>query len=249
MRYAIISDIHSNLEALSAVLSEIESLGIQTTLSLGDIVGYNASPNECIELLKEKAIPSVMGNHDECAAGITEPLNFTETAKKAILWTQSELTEDNRSYLKQLPRMTFLDNTFTALHATVVDTSTYVRTEDKAKESLSLLEEMLPDSKSNQLCFFGHTHIKGAFIMDSNGDVRKTNDETVDITDDKKLLINPGSVGQPRDLDPRASFAVLDTDKAQLEFKRVAYDIKGTQKRILKAGLPKILADRLADGR
>ena len=257
MRYAIISDIHSNLEALAAVLDEIETLAIDKTVCLGDIVGYNADPNECVEMIRERAIECVMGNHDSRAAGLEEAAGFNPHALAAILWTRDVLTKENSEYLKELPRVvTVGEGTaegFIAVHGWINDTDSYIMTRVEAEANLALMEE-----HHAALCFFGHTHqavtygVAGGETIELDG----RNKKTVKTDEFERLLINPGSVGQPRDRDPRAGYAVYDTEKKEVALHRVEYDINVCRGKILKLGLgrfltpatAKALAERLRHG-
>lgn len=247
MKYALISDIHSNLEALQAVLGEIGRLNTDKTLCLGDIVGYGAQPNECVQLLRGSSITSVIGNHDKTACGIVEPYNFNPVAREAALWTRDVLTRDNSEYLKTLPeRVEYGD--FLIVHGAVSDPDNYILSVYDAEHEFELLGDA-------PLCFFGHTHIRAAYAR-SDGSVREaavagigSDKDALDLDFDKdtKYLINPGSVGQPRDRDPRASYLIFERG-SRVEFRRVEYDIESSQNKIIAAGLDKVLAERLAYG-
>jgi predicted phosphodiesterase len=243
MRYAIISDIHSNLEALRAVLEKISSLKIDTSFCLGDIVGYNANPNECIEIVRSEGIRCILGNHDSRAAGLEEPDDFNPLAAKAVLWTRDQLTEENKKYLRNLPRELQVDD-LVIVHGSIHDTDRYILSRSDILDNFQCLRE-LPGSP--RIGLFGHTHVKMALVQ-ARSMVSMEYADVLNIYDDRLYLINPGSVGQPRDGDPRAAFAVYDSNDHTVTFYRVDYDIKSCQDKIIMAGLPPRLADRLAMG-
>jgi predicted phosphodiesterase len=240
MKYAIISDIHSNLEALNTTLQEIDKQDADKIICLGDIVGYGASPNECVDMIRERKIDSVMGNHDIVTCGKKEPDNFNPIARDAALWTRYVLTKKNKEFLYDLPdRREFED--FIVVHGAISDPDRYVFSTYDALPEFNLM-------KKERVCFFGHTHIRSSFVF--QGDVvTSLFDYEINIKPKAKYLINPGSVGQPRDRDPRASFLTYDTDNRIVEFTRVEYDLTLAQKKIKESGLDSRLADRLAMGR
>lgn len=243
MRYAIISDIHSNLEALEVALKEIDSLGIKEIVCLGDLVGYNANPNECIDIIRERGIRCVMGNHDARAVGLKEPLDFNPIARKAILWTRGRLTPENIDYLRNLPgRLIFGDGKALAIHGSIHNTETYILTPWDASENFGIMRE---DPGLPSLCFFGHTHVRLCY-QEVGGRVMTLYDDEIEISADARYLINPGGVGQPRDLDPRTAFLVYDGER--VVFFRRPYPIEKTRSKVVRAGLPVELADRLMVG-
>lgn len=244
MRYAVISDIHSNLEALDAVLSRISELKVDDILCLGDIVGYNANPNECVDIVRRSGIRCVMGNHDSRASGLEEPDNFTPLAGESVLWTREHLIEENKTFLKNLPRKLVIDD-FIIFHGSINDTDMYIIDEKDVIENFQLLEGLPDDIKTG---FYGHTHVKAAMSL-RRGKVFLEREEEIKLAGWKSYLINPGSVGQPRDRDPRASFLVYDRFNEKVDFYRVDYDIATAQKKIVEAGLPVELAGRLSLGR
>ncbi|MBI5885564.1 MAG: metallophosphoesterase family protein [Deltaproteobacteria bacterium] len=244
MRYAIISDVHSNLEALNAVLAEIDSLAPDVIVCLGDIVGYNSNPNECIAILRGRAIPSVMGNHDDRAAGLDEPDDFNPLAEKALLWTREQLTPENKAYIEALPRSAIIDNAFLAMHGWVNDTDSYLNGTDDAAVNFSLMHEL---SVGINIAFFGHTHVPVVYV-ECGETVFAIHEDTVELEKGCSYLINPGSVGQPRNHDPHASFVIYDTEAGVITFHKVDYDIAATALKILEAGLPERLAERLRFG-
>jgi diadenosine tetraphosphatase ApaH/serine/threonine PP2A family protein phosphatase len=244
MRYAILSDIHANLEAFRAVLARIAELGSDPVLCLGDVVGYNADPNECVDLVRSEGIACVMGNHDAAACGIEEPDNFNPTARAAVLWTRDVLTAENREFLQGLPRHLQI-NDMVLCHGSINETDRYLFEDSDVRENFSVMEA-LPIGP--QVCFYGHTHMKAAYSL-SKGALSRVLSDKIIMAGDTRYLINPGGVGQPRDGDPRAPFLVHDTVERTIGFLRVEYDVAACQKKILRAGLPARLAERLTMGR
>jgi predicted phosphodiesterase len=244
MRTAVISDIHANLEALTTVLGSIRSLNTDETVCLGDIVGYNANPNEVIELLREGNIAAVLGNHDACAAGLEEPMHFNPLARAAVLWTRERLTPENRQYLAGLPRERRVRDLF-LFHGSIHDTNRYILERNDFVDNFRLLAG-LPGQPSAG--FFGHTHVQTA-LKEQQGIISTAlAPEELELLPDKRYLLNPGSVGQPRDGDPRAAFLVYDDQARRVTFFRAEYDVRACQAKVLKAGLPPRLAERLAWG-
>jgi predicted phosphodiesterase len=243
MRTALIADIHANLEALHAVLARIEVLGADETVCLGDIVGYNANPNECVDIIRTRNIRCVLGNHDVCAAGLEEPDDFNAVARRAVLWTRAELTGENRLFLKNIPREQRVGNIF-LFHGSIHDTNRYILYMDDAADNFTELAGM---GSSLRIGFFGHTHVRAVLCYYQKA-VSVELAPDLKLADNKRYLINPGSVGQPRDGDPRASFLVYNADDHRVSFNRVEYDVRACQDKIIHAGLPSQLAERLASG-
>jgi predicted phosphodiesterase len=240
MRFAIFGDIHANLHALQAVLEDARVQGCTHSICMGDIVGYNAFPNECVAILRELDCPTVKGNHDEQVSMdyIQEGLN--PLAEKALNWTREHLGESEKQWLREL-RFQRLVRDFTIVHATL-DTPHkwgYVTSALDAAASFTY--------QHTALCFIGHTHRPVVYVRESS--VSMVPFETIKIEKNKKYLINVGSVGQPRDGDWRAAYCVYDTDKGELVLRRIPYDLEGAQRAILDAKLPEKLALRLAGGR
>lgn len=245
MRYAIISDIHSNLPAFEAVLEKIDDLGINTIICLGDIVGYNAEPNECVDEVISRNIKCIMGNHDSRACGLEEPDNFTDIAKEAIFWTRNELNQKGILFLKDLPRFLIFDNfRAAAVHGFVNDTDRYMVTVSDAHENFKLMKIKYPHAK---VCFFGHTH-RPVIFKYINNNVTMVFDTETRLDSNGLYLINPGAVGQPRDGNPQASFLLYAPEEKDVRFFRVRYDIMKTADKVLNAGLPELLAQRLKTG-
>lgn len=248
MRYLVLSDIHSNLEALDAVLRASMSQRYESVLVLGDLVGYGADPNAIVDCVRYMTPTSIVrGNHDKVASGLDNAEDFNPMAKAAARWTQESLTPQNLDYLRGLPagpRM--VDNIVEICHGSPIDEDLYVVADVDAARSIA--------AASAPICLFGHTHVALSARMDSQ---RRLEIEApqghpefeIKIEAGSKYLINPGSVGQPRDGDSRAAYAIVDLDLMVVTLYRVAYSIETAQKKILDAGLPPMLAYRLGMGR
>ncbi len=236
---AIISDIHANLEALEKVLNDIRNRGVEAVFGLGDIVGYGADPNDCTAIIREMAIACIMGNHDAVASGRSTPDNFNPIAKQAVLWTRDTLSPEHKDYLSGLPQIE-RSHGFLRVHGAISHPDRYIKWTASAAEEFTLLTE-------HNLCFFGHTHVSVNYVYEHNR-VTENHDARIGLNTDSKYLINPGSVGQPRDRDPRASYSLYDTSNATVENIRLEYDIEKAQNKIIRAGLPEELATRLSYG-
>ena len=245
-RYLFTSDIHANLPALEAVLASAEGLW-DHAVCLGDVVGYGPDPNEVIDRIVKLGMTSIRGNHDRAAAtGVCD--SFNPSACAAIEWTRGRLRPENLRWLQALPAGPFSEAGMVFVHGSVEDEDEYILSADEAERSL----EQSPAS----ITFFGHTHVQGGFrLRDERIEAFRppfaADAEAAPMKLDPaaRYLINPGSVGQPRDGDPRAAFAVADTGRRAIEFRRVAYDIASVQERMEGAGLPEPLVLRLAFGR
>ena len=242
MRYCFISDIHGNLEAFTAVIDTAAKERIDKYLCIGDVVGYGADPSECIKLV-QSLDPDVLvaGNHEWGVAGLLDMDYFSEYARAAVEWTKGILGKAEMDYLKSF-RLVDEEEGFVLVHGgpQEPDKFPYIMDSDDAASAMKLMKK--------PLLFIGHTHIAEVYYSDK-GKVRQTIEPRIKIDDGRTYVINVGSVGQPRDMDPRASFAVFDTDENVVELKRIAYDIKKAGDKILKAGLPEMLALRLSEGR
>jgi len=248
MRYLILSDIHSNIEALQACIQRGNQAGYNSVLCCGDIVGYGPNPVEAIDDLRALDATTIRGNHDRVAAGLDDAHQFNPQARQAALWTRSVLPDAYREYLANLPvgplRIT---SEAQLVHGAVKHEDDYIFTEADAEENFYLTDM--------HITFFGHSHFPVVFSTNGTGEpVVSTSYEFDEFTAVKceagrKLFINPGSVGQPRDGDPRASFAIWDEDRAKVEFYRVDYEIELTQSKMRAVQLPPYLIDRLARGR
>ncbi len=241
MRYGLISDIHGNLEALNAVLSEIDKLQIDTILCLGDVVGYGPNPNECASIVKERAAVCLIGNHDEAALGRVDLEFFNYIAREAIEWTMKQLNAESVDYLTPLPYTHEFENNL-LVHASPDEPRrwNYIISLEDAEQSFAAFEQ--------QLCFIGHSHTPWVIDLPPEGRMQVRQDYPLTFREPHRYLINVGSVGQPRDRNPAAAFGILDTKKNEYVLKRTTYDVAKTQKKIRAQGLPSFLADRLASG-
>jgi predicted phosphodiesterase len=240
MRIAVFSDVHANLEAFEAVLADANERKCTHFVCLGDLVGYNANPHECVERVRTMDCPIVKGNHDEQASLIESSRDFNELAEQAMNWTRDHLPEEDKHWLHEL-RLQRQVGDFTIVHATL-DTPGqwgYVFNDLDAAASFTY--------QHTAVCFFGHTHVPMAFVRDDG--IRRIKIEHLRIDPTKKYFINAGSVGQPRDGDWRGAYCIYDVETNDVEQRRVRYDIATAQKKITKAGLPVLLAERLAVGR
>lgn len=242
MRYAVFSDIHSNLEAYQAFLEDTKKEGINNYLCVGDIVGYGVDPHQCIELIKELKCPVVCGNHDWAAASKIGIEYFNYGAQKAILWTLEALDDIDKNYLTDL-KLVYQESEFTLVHGSLDEPREFKYVLELAEAAGSIGLQKTP------LCFIGHSHIAGIFYENKDGHIDYTVESKLKMDPAKRYLVNVGSVGQPRDGDWRSSYCIYDNEKKTLHIKRVEYDLKKAQEKILRAGLPEKLATRLARGR
>ncbi len=240
MKFAIFGDIHANLEGFTAVMADAEEQGCTHHVCIGDVVGYNANPRDCVKILQDLNCPVVKGNHDEEASADTEIVGLNPLAQAALEWTRRALTDEDKTWLRNL-RMVRQVRDFTIVHSTL-DTPTgwaYVMNKFDAMASFSY--------QFTQVCFFGHTHTPRVYVKGLT--VTMENTELVRIEAGRKYFINVGSVGQPRDGDWRSAYAVYDHDNQTVAIRRVPYDLATAQKKIHDAKLPPQLADRLALGK
>jgi diadenosine tetraphosphatase ApaH/serine/threonine PP2A family protein phosphatase len=246
LRYLIIADIHANIEALDAVLDAAQG-SWEGLLVLGDLVGYGASPNEVVDRIRElHPVAIIRGNHDKAACGLEDGSNFNHVARVAATWTSDALTPDNRSYLRDLPAgPEAIDARVEICHGSPFDEDHYIFDAEDALRSLA--------SSGRPVCLFAHTHLPVVFHYENelfDGFVPEGDEQTsIALHPEARYLINAGSVGQPRDGDPRAAYGVYDTEAQSIALHRVTYPVDGAQRRILAAGLPASLANRLAVGR
>jgi len=240
MKYGIISDIHANLEALEVAIDALSGEKIEMLLCAGDIVGYGADPGLCIEKIKSLRSIIVCGNHDEACVDLTDIACFNDSAKKAILWTKEKLTEEDKNYLKNLG-LVYKNRYLTLVHGTLYEPEMfhYMIDANAAYATFSLMQ--------NRVCFVGHSHTPGIYLY-KNDRMSYFYKEKIKIGKDEKIIVNVGSVGQPRDGDPRLCYSTYDTESGVIELKRLEYDVKLAQKKMRDAGLPYFLADRLATG-
>jgi diadenosine tetraphosphatase ApaH/serine/threonine PP2A family protein phosphatase len=244
MKYLVISDVHANLEALEATLAKAGPH--DGVLVLGDLVGYGADPNAVIDRVRElPAATIIRGNHDKVGAGIENVEAFNHLAKHAITWTASALRPNNRAWLAALrPGPVNVDSWVEICHGAPFDEDVYIFDDLDARRSLLVTERTL--------CLFGHTHVPAVYKFDTDfhpvGPPRGEAFQLL-LDDAAKYLVNCGAVGQPRDGDPRAAFGMLDTSSRTLTVRRIPYDVTTAQAKIIAAGLPDVLAQRLAIGR
>ncbi|MCX6354121.1 MAG: metallophosphoesterase family protein [Candidatus Aureabacteria bacterium] len=240
MRYALISDIHGNTDALHAVLADIEKSGADKLLCLGDIVGYGAEPEECLREVRSEKIDTIQGNHDSATVGTTPLEHFNEYAKEAVLWTAARLGAEDKKYLRDLP-LTRDYGGFTIVHSSLDAPHEWHYIVDMlaARRCFELLTE--------RICFIGHSHVP--LVFTESGSLSCGRESEIAIREDARYIINIGSVGQPRDGDSRASYGFYDTEAMRVEIRRVPYDIRSVQIKIESAGLPRFLAFRLGIGR
>jgi len=247
MRYLVISDIHANLEAFETVMAAAKPLGYDKVLLLGDLVGYGADPNAICERVRElKPDALIRGNHDKVGSGVESPEGFNAVARNAIKWTYENLTKENREWLASLPAGPMIvDETIEICHGTPFDEDAYVF------DDLDALRAM--HAARRPLCLFGHTHVQvGHYLSRDQFGLATADDHRplgIPMDDANRYLVNPGSVGQPRDGAPRAGFGIVDTGAKEATIHRVEYPISKAQARILEEGLPDVLAQRLALGR
>ena len=238
--YAVISDIHGNLEALEAVLRDLPE-GVETVYCLGDVIGYGANPNECCDVVRESGMPTITGNHDLAVTDLSTDLDwFNPVAAAAVRWTREHLSEENAEFLRERPRMMQSKDAL-FVHGSIRDPDEYIINSISAEENLEILRSEYPGVP---ICYFGHTHVK-TVAPSPNGPVVEAH--TLDLSANGPYLVNPGSVGQPRDGDTFASYVLVEGERVRYRF--VEYDIAKAQAKIRSAGLPGMLADRLAVGR
>jgi predicted phosphodiesterase len=246
LRYLILSDMHGNWEALEAVLRRVRRKRFDRTLVLGDLVGYGAGPNQVVEAVRDFSgeVFQVRGNHDKVVAGVEDGANFNPAALEAARWTSERLTPANLRLVRDLPQGPIaVDEEVAICHGSPLDEDAYVFSDFDAYQIFA--------AHQAPVTFFGHTHIPSLFLKHPGGiEVALLRGEagTIRIEAGFQYLLNPGSVGQPRDRDPRASFMTYDSTRRLVRWQRVEYPIERAQERILKAGLPRVLAERLAAG-
>ncbi len=241
MKYVILSDIHSNYEALNTVLDYInKNLSDYSFICLGDIIGYGPSPVECLDEIFSRTKKIVLGNHDAGVIGKTEIMYFNKYAKESIEWTRKQISRKHKSLLKKL-NYSIEENGILFTHTDPSNPASwsYILSIYDAYEQFSNIE--------NKISFIGHTHIP--LVYEFNGEkVRINFDEIINIEENKRYIVNVGSIGQPRNGDNRASFVIFDTEFNNFEFVKLDYNISAVQKKILDNNLPDVLAKRLAEG-
>ncbi len=240
MKTVLISDVHANLEALQAVLKVADERGADRIFCLGDVVGYGASPNECLKFVQERCQIVLLGNHDSAASGGPEAGRFNPNARAAALWTAKTLTPDHRDYLRALPLSQRVEPFF------------YVHASPAAPRDWEYIFDRFDAEPqfqffSESACFIGHTHQPAVFERTASG-CTSLPPTRLQFDPARRYIVNVGSVGQPRDRDPRACFLLLHDTSGEIEFVRVPYDIESAQEKIRAAHLPPVLATRLATG-
>jgi len=240
VRYAVLSDIHGNIEALQAVLADAAAQA-DAVICLGDVVGYGADPVPCVELVAERAQAWTVGNHEHGVTGQLDLEWFNPYARAACEWTREQLDEDHRAYLAALPLRVELGDA-TLVHASPSHPEEW--------DYLLLAEDGYAafPAFATRLCFVGHSHVPGVWSVGSSGTDHARGAVEVELAEGRRYIVNVGSVGQPRDRDPRAAYAVWDLDRSRVTVRRVHYDHGLARRKIVAAGLPRILADRLAVG-
>jgi len=243
MRIVLVSDIHSNAVALAAVLAVLPSY--DELWCLGDTIGYGPEPNVCLQHMRDLARYALTGNHDLASLGLISLADFNALARTANQWNNQQLEPELRAYLQELPARLPVSADATLAHASPRDPIwEYILDPHTAAANLEHFD--------TPICFVGHTHVPTVFVSHPNAKAefrRAVPDELLQLQPDTRYILNPGSVGQPRDGDPRAAYALWDTEAQTVRFNRVAYDIEATQSKMLAAGLPDLLAERLAFGR
>lgn len=244
MRYLILSDIHANLEALEAVLESSQGEGVEQVLVLGDLVGYGGGPNEVVDRVRSIAKQVIRGNHDKVVARFDGGENFNAVALTAARWTAEAMSEENLEYLRDLQKGPVeIERGVVLCHGSPLDEDEYVMSVEVA--------EGVFEGSSQRLAFFGHTHLPMVFVSGEeriHGAALEGEDFTMALEPGSRYLVNPGSVGQPRDRNPLAAYVIFDSERQEVRWRRCSYSLEQAQRRILDAGLPQILAYRLAAG-
>lgn len=240
MKYAIIADLHANLEALEVVLNDAREQSCTHYCCLGDVVGYNANPKECLDIVRDMNMPCVKGNHDEYCSLESNLEGFNPHAAEAIQWTRNQLTDEDRDWLRNLKYIRMVAS-FSIVHATLDGPQRWGYVFDRLAAAASFTYQ------NTSVCFFGHTHVPVAFIRDTV--VRGGTYSKFKIEPGRKYFINVGSVGQSRDGVPKATYVVYNMDEGTVDLRRLDYDIAKTQAKIRAAGLPERLAERLDLGK
>ncbi len=239
----MISDIHANWEALEAVLAAAKGQ-YELILCCGDLVGYGADPNAVVEWTRANCHAVIRGNHDKAGVDLAELEWFNPVAQTATIWTHHALTPENLEYVANLPAGPLAVEDFTMVHGSPLNEDEYLINLSEAAEVFAY--------QPSQLVFFGHTHLQGGFEWQQRKTWRidpQADAALLELQAEKAYLINPGSVGQPRDENPEAAFAIFDSAEQSVLYRRTPYDIEKAQAKIREAGLPTVLADRLAIGR
>ena len=244
MNVAILADIHGNFDALSVVGAELTRRRPDRVYHLGDLAGYNAQPEECVRWAMAHTAGGISGNHDAVACGRATGRNFHAAARKAALWSRERISEEGRGYLSSLPVQRSIEGGALLVHGAPSEPGRYLDSVDHAAQELSTLFA----SVATGPIFFGHTHVAGGFVRRKDGRVEPVPAKEFRLLPGERALLNPGSVGQPRDRDRDASFLLFDTVAGKVTWIRVPYDVEAACRKVLEAGLPREFADRLCDG-
>jgi len=243
MKYGVLGDIHANLSALEVVLADLDRVGVDQILSVGDVVGYGAAPAACIDLLRERDVKTVKGNHDAAVVRELDDRYFNNYAREAVRWTQSNLDRARQDWLASLPLTIELEHCHLA-HGTLFrpELFDYILSTTDADPSLNVM--------TKPMCFVGHSHVPIALLrlLEAPDRTAYSTDRELDLSDVGRCLFNVGSVGQPRDENPKTGYAVYDSDAKRAWLTRLPYDIELEASRIRNAGLPDVLAERLKLG-
>ncbi len=241
MKWAILSDVHGNLEALRVVLEDLAQEGVDRIVFLGDAVGYGANPNECLQILRERTHRMVAGNHDCGAIGRTDISYFNSAAQRTIQWTGRKLLSEHRAFLLKLP-LTCVEGEILLVHASPFEPAGwhYVMSSTEASRGFKAM--------TGHLAFTGHSHYPMVLTQDERGRIHSLRMEELTLDPDRRYIINVGSVGQPRDGNPRAAYGLWDDGLRKYRLKRLPYDVAEAQRKIIKENLPIFLAYRLSRG-
>ena len=247
MRIAIISDVHSNLEALNAVVDDIDRGAISLVVNLGDLVGYNASPKECVELVQQRQIISILGNHDRAVTELKFAEVFNILAYQAVIWSAKTLAPEHKQFLQKLEHTRVLWDKYLFFHGGPGNPDAYLSYLFQAKKAFNYMRKKTPGVR---IGFFGHTHHRAVWQRDVRGKVSsiEPGENHLLLDPEHMYLINPGSVGQPRNGQWKASYLIFANEPESILFKSVAYDLHSAQAKIREARLPEYLAERLAAG-
>ena len=244
MKIAVLSDIHSNGEALAAAERILAARRVDRVYHLGDLVGYNADPEACVQWAVERTAGGILGNHDAVACGKSGGELFNSPARTAALWSADHLSTRSLEYLKSLPDRLVVEKELLLVHGAPSDPDRYLFTLDDAVEELDALAE----DQALRVVFFGHTHVPTAVVRRRDGSTDSVSPREYRLKEGEIALLNPGSVGQPRDRNPESSFLIFDTRTRTASWIRTPYDIPACQTKVLEAGLPRFFATRLSEG-
>jgi predicted phosphodiesterase len=244
LKIAVLSDLHSNGDALDAVMRDLAARRVDRIYHLGDLVGYNAEPEKCVRWASESAAGGILGNHDAVACGKASGEFFNTPALVAARWSADRLSAGSLGYLSSLPDRLVVEKELLMVHGAPSDPDRYLFTLDDAVEELDALAR----SPSIRVVFFGHTHVPAAVVRRRDGTTASVSPGEYALKEGETALLNPGSVGQPRDRNPGASFLMFDTRTRMASWVRTPYDIQACQRKVLEAGLPRFFATRLSEG-